>query len=177
MHMDAEIVEINCEKYKELYLLSKEILQEEDKRNSYIEAKAGRYVTSLIILFGGLGFFGKWVIKELFPICSIFETIITVLLIATAATIFFGVIIIYLILKQKDYLVRNVDVEFFDKNDLPTVYRELAIENRNATKINRDVNNIKSKLLGKVHLLTLASMVMFLLLVTLFAIYSAIYIS
>src|SRR5208283_5521963 len=55
------------EKYKELYNLSKEVLNEELSRFTRIDDKAVKYLSVLTLVAGISGFFGKWIIDNLIP--------------------------------------------------------------------------------------------------------------
>lgn len=55
------------EKYKELYYLSKEVLNEELSRFNRFDDKATKYLSILTLVAGMSGFFGKWLIDNLIP--------------------------------------------------------------------------------------------------------------
>ncbi|MDQ1351993.1 MAG: hypothetical protein QG657_2299 [Acidobacteriota bacterium] len=151
-------------KYKELYALSVDVLREEDLRHMNIENKASRYWPVITALFGGFAYFSEKLISTLFPLNSYYKFYVTTLLIILLTSIVTASYFFVTIQKQQNYQTRPVDIEFFDNNELPAIYRTLAEKNSDAVKANRKINNAKSAKLHWGHILViLAFSVLFLL--------------
>lgn len=147
-------------KYRELYCLSKEVLGEEDKRVSEIENKASRYVPAVAIMFGGFSFLGRSVLDTMCTLGLVSFLFFTLL----AAEFVLLILIIYFLMKclrNRDYLSRPIDIDFFDHNDLPAIFRTLAEKNAEANKNNRQRNNEKARHMRYAHNLIVAASAIF----------------
>jgi len=157
------------EKYRELYELSKDILGEEDRRISLIEDKANKYVQSVSIMIGGFAFFANSALSQLSKASD--QILSLLILSATGAELALLAITIYFlmkILKPRGYKVRTIDIDFFDKNDLPAIYRASSVMNREALDANRTSNNSKAKYLSYCHRLIIAAMAVFIPIIILY---------
>ena len=67
------------EKYRDLYVLSKEVLAEEQQRFHRIDEKASRYLSVLTFVVGADAFFGNWILENLVPPDSGWEWLLVVL--------------------------------------------------------------------------------------------------
>jgi hypothetical protein len=160
------------EKYKALYELSKEVLKEDDDRNKLIEDKAAKYFPGLVVMFGGYGFFAKWTIDTLFPLHSILDVIFLIDLTLITFLLLISSYLIFAILNQREFLVRPIDIDLFDNEELDAIYRALSELNRSMLLKNRCNTNNKSNLLWWVHWLIVVAIILFSALLPLYYIHS-----
>jgi cytoskeletal protein RodZ len=64
-------------------------------------------------------------------------------------------------LRNRGYLSRPIDIEFFDHNDLPAIYRTLAEKNAEANQNNRQRNNEKARHMRYAHNLIVSASAIF----------------
>lgn len=151
-------------KYRELYCLSKEVLGDEDKRVFEIENKASKYVPVVAIMLGGFSFLGRSVLETMCTLGFVSFLLFTLL----AAEFVLLILITYFLMKclrNREYLSRPIDVEFFDHNDLPAIYRTLAEKNAEASESNRKRNNDKVRHMRNAHNLIVAASTIFFIII------------
>lgn len=151
-------------KYRELYCLSKEVLSEEDKRVSEIENKASKYIPGVAIMLGGFSFLGRSVIERMCNLGVVSFLLFSLLL----AEFILLILITYFLLKclrNREYFSRPIDIDFFDHNNLPAIYRTLSEKNSEAYTTNRLQNHQKARYMRYAHNLIASASVVFLVLI------------
>ncbi len=168
-------MEEELDKYKELYDLSKEVLNEERIRFHKIEDKSYRYFSVLTLLIGGNVFFSKWILEQLIPPKAILEW----LLLGSTFILFVILLISWLrIFKAlKIHTLKNMPlntemITFFDENNPLDIYYALAKSNAEALNYNRDVLKKKVERLYSVYSLILVSVSLLVFIAILFVVYS-----
>jgi hypothetical protein len=138
------------EKYKELYILSLEVLKEEQTRFNRIDDKASKYFSVLTILLGILGFFGKWVINNFIPPKSTLEYLLIILAILLSLSVLFSWFLTFKVFKIHYLKTIPLDSNMFDyfkDNKLIDIYYGLAKGNKNAFEDNCKITDYKSLML------------------------------
>lgn len=140
----------NTEKYRELYMFSKEAFKDEDDRYNRIEDKAFKFNTALVFLFGVWGFFAKWMFEELWPRSGAIDRM-GVALIALAflslVTGCFQLLRAVRSRKVRSPRPKQKDVDFFEAHDLPDLYKAYAKEFNSARDYNADITDKKAGML------------------------------
>jgi hypothetical protein len=136
------------EKYKELYNLSKEVLNEELSRFDKIDDKAAKYLSILTLIAGVAGFFGKWLIDNFIPPKTIAEWALVILGAFLFIMLFLSWFLIFNVLRIHALVKMPLDAEtiaFFDNNKLIDIYYALAKGNKDALAENRRTTDLKSR--------------------------------
>lgn len=139
---------LTMEKYKELYDLSKEVLNEELNRFTRIDDKAAKYLSVLTLVAGAATFFGKWLIDNLMPPKTALEWILIIVAFLLCVMIFISWCMIFNVLKLHDVTkipLNDETIKFFDDNELVNIYYALAKGNKEALAKNRITTDLKSK--------------------------------
>lgn len=135
-------------KYKELYNLSKEILNEELSRFNRIDDKAAKYLSVLTLVAGVSGFFGKWLIDKLIPPKNNLEWALVIIGALLFIMVFISWFLIFNVLRLHTITKMPLTAEtidFFYANELVDIYYTLAKGNKDALEENRKRTNIKSR--------------------------------
>ncbi|MCL4500618.1 MAG: hypothetical protein M1438_02030 [Deltaproteobacteria bacterium] len=143
-------------KYKELYKLSLEVLEQDQKRFTRIDEKASKYLSVFTILIGAYGFFGKWILDKITSPYSTIEIIIIILYIMIFSMLYASWFIVFRILytMDRDITAFNMKmIKFFGDNKLKDIYYKLSENNRKAFEKNIEITKKKSKLLKIGHIL------------------------
>lgn len=133
------------EKYKELYVLSKEVFSEELNRSAKIDDKASKYLTVLTFLLGAFGFFGQRIFDSFIPPKNYFSWLIIIIcgmllfLLLITWFVLFGVLRIHVFRKI------SIDIDFFDNNELIDVYYASSRGIKNDLILNREQVDNKSR--------------------------------
>ncbi len=157
------------EKYRDLYVLSKEVLAEEQQRFHRIDEKASRYLSVLTFVVGADAFFGNWILENLVPPDSGWEWLLVVLGVLLFLSTVVSWLSVFSILKVHALTKIPLDAEtisFFKDNRLEYIYYALARGNESALRKNRDVTDNKSARLYRAYniiLFTISLLVIFLL--------------
>jgi hypothetical protein len=163
------------EKYKELYNLSKEVLNEELSRFARIDDKAAKYLSILTLVAGVSGFFGKWLIDNLIPPKTTTEWALVILGAFLFIMIFVSWFLIFNVLRIHTIVKMPLDAEtidFFDNNELIDIYYALAKGNKDALAENRKITNQKSQRLYRGYVSIIISGIILALFLAIFVIHS-----
>lgn len=163
------------EKYKELYNLSKEVLNEELSRFSRIDDKATKYLSILTLVAGVSGFFGKWLIDNLIPPKTTTEWELVILGALLFIMIFVSWFLIFNVLRIHTIIKMPLDAEtidFFDNNELIDIYYALAKGNKDALEENRKITNQKSRRLYHEYISIIINGIILILFLTIFVVHS-----
>lgn len=140
------------EKYKELYLLAKEVFNEEQNRFNRIDEKAAKYFSVLTLLVGAAGFFGKWLVNTLIPPDGTLEWALLLLgigLLVTVLVSWFTVFSVFRIHEMRKIPLSSEMIDFFDKNKLLDIHYALARGLKEALEENRKTTDSKSRILSR----------------------------
>jgi hypothetical protein len=172
---EAAQLEEYLEKYKELYDLSKEVLNEEHNRFTWIDDKAAKYLSALTLVAAVAGFFGKWLIVSLIPPKTEIEWVLFIV----GATLFIMMFVSWFLLLDVLRVQRNITmplddetISFFDDNELVNIYYNLARGNKDALEENEKITNIKAKWLKYGYISMCLSVVLLGLFVVVFVLHS-----
>lgn len=166
---------MSLEKYKELYMLSKEALNEEMGRFARIDEKASKYLSILTLLAGSVAYFEKWVIENLVPPITALEWILVILATILCAGIFLSWFFIFNSMRLHSVTkppLNDEMIKFFDDNKLIDIYYALTKGNKEALRKNRVTTDRKSKQLYYGYNTLITSGVVLVAFLTLFFIYS-----
>jgi len=160
------------EKYKELFNLSKEVLNEELNRFRSLDEKASKYLTALTVLLGMYAFFVSQLFPCLFPPSDTIEW----LLVLTLFLLFISIIVSWFLIFKTlriAYLSKTpLSIKFFDNHRLVDIYYATAKTNQKALSQNRKTNNHKSKLLKYGYSSMCVTMFLIIIFFSLFAFYA-----
>lgn len=160
------------EKYRELYNLSKEILNQEQDRFNGIEEKASKYLTVLTLLVGASGFFGKWIISDLIPPRNKLEWALVGLGLMLVFSIIVSWFVVFNALRIRKIKTIPLDIQFFDDNELLNIFYALARGNKEALDENRKTTNRKSRMLDIGYYMMIVAMSFLIVFTSLFGFYS-----
>lgn len=153
------------EKYKDLYLRSKEVLNEELNRFNRIDEKASRYIAVLTFLAGIYVYFFKKIFTDFCHPSSFIEWEILASGIAAFVFIFFAWLSVFRVLQQHEILQTSFNsdvIKFYDNNRLIDIYYATAKENNSSIQTNREIIDKKFKKLDFAYQLIGIVMVLFL---------------
>lgn len=164
----------HLDKYKELYILSKETFKAELDRFYSIEHKASQYLSALTLLLGVAGFFVKWIVEHFIPpqsclVWLLFCLALAILLCLVAAWFF-----VFSVLRVQKLRVIPLDAKmigFFDKNKPIDIYYHLSVKMAEELEKNWEVTGRKSKRLNRGYLLMCISVLLLVIFSVLFGIY------
>lgn len=114
------------EKYKELYTLAKEAFAEELARLARIDDKAAKYLSVITVILGIYGFFTKYAIEKCIPLKGFFDLLLVGIIVLLLVSLVITWYNIFRVLKIDSYAKIPVDLDFFRKNDLTSIYFSLA---------------------------------------------------
>lgn len=163
------------EKYKELYELSKQVLEEELNRFTRIDDKAAKYLSALTLVAGAAAYFGKWVIDNLIPPKTFLELVLVIIAASLCAAIFVSWFLIFNTLRLHNLTkppLNDETIKFFDDNIMIDIYYALTKGNRDALKVNRDTTDGKSRRLYRGYNAMIFSVIFLVVFLTLFVAYS-----
>ncbi len=142
--VDSEAIE----RYKDLYLLAKEVLNEEQNRFNRIEAKATTFLTVLTFLLGVAGFFGNWMVEHVVPPRSPAQWTLLVVGALTIGSLVTTCALLFRVLKQAEHQKLPLDqkvIDLFSNNSRIDVYFAMTKATRNAVENNRRFGDEKSR--------------------------------
>lgn len=145
--MDAQGgVELELEKYKELYDLSREAAAQAEARFDAIETKASVYLSVLTVLVGTAGFFAKWAADQLLPPSGTLNWVLVVL--AAAPVLAVAIAWLFVLRALRVHRIRVLPlspgiIDFFDRNRLIDIYYALARDFVEVWETNTGVNERK----------------------------------
>jgi hypothetical protein len=145
------MIEMEIDKYKELYNLSLEVLKEEQDRFNRIDEKASKYFAVITFLLGAFGFFGKIIIDKARPPFSNFEWVLIILafiILLLLAASFFIIFTVLRIQRLKVLPLTLEMLEFFNDNRLIDIYFALSKGNEEAVRENLEVTKYKANMLN-----------------------------
>jgi hypothetical protein len=160
------------EKYKELFNLSKEILNEELNRYRSLEEKASKYISALTVLIGIYAFFVSQLFPRLFPPQEILDWLLGAILFLLFISIITSWFFIFKILRVSYLSKTPLTIEFFDEHRLVDIYYAIARTNHKALIENRKTNDYKSKLLGQGYQAMRITMILTIIFFFMFAFYA-----
>lgn len=158
--------ERNIEKYRELYNLSKEVLNEEQNRFHRIDNKAAQYLSVVTLFVGVDAFFGNWIINNLLPPNTVWEWILLihgVVLFAATIVAWYTIFRVFKVHKMAKIPLDSHVISFFEKYSLLTIYFALAKRNEETLRINREATDRKSERLVHGYRMIIASVVILIL--------------
>ncbi len=161
--------EEGLEKYKELYVLSKEVLVEEQQRFHRVEERASRYFSLLTLIVGVDAFFGNWILENFVPPDSAWKWSLAILGALLFVSTIASWLLVFRIMKIKPLTKMPLDtdtISFFRQNRLLDIYYALAKGNESALRQNRRITEMKFARLQQAHrviLFTVSLLVVFLL--------------
>jgi len=136
------------EKYRELYLLAKEVYNSELDRFDKIDDKAAKYLSSLTFVIAMLGLFGKWLITEVLPPSSLIEWLVVVAALATLASLILSWFFLFRVLRLhtvKKLPLSDETVSLFKERNLATALYAMTKGLKNAHHTNRETVDEKVK--------------------------------
>ncbi len=143
-----------CQKFKEYYQLSLEVLRGEKERFRNLDDKATKYLTSVSILTGAGGFFLKWLMTSLFPPRSWLECLLLLVGGLSVAGVLVCWVTLIRVLKIQSTLEIPIHDEMqrlFENEPLGRLYMTLAVNIRDALYQNRAATAQKARLLLVAH--------------------------
>ncbi|MFY0683524.1 MAG: hypothetical protein JXR20_03165 [Balneola sp.] len=155
------------QKYYELYLFGKEKLREEKERYDRVDDKINRLLNIITLLIGICGFFGQWVLQDIFPLLGFIEWAIFVLLVLLFLVLLYSWYVILYADRLHDLSFPPLNEEtrdFFKQNNSIDIYYHLSKNYMEAVDYNRTKTDNKiwylklSHNLLKVNFLLLAIM-------------------
>ncbi len=160
------------EKYRELFNLSKKVLNEEINRYRSLDEKAYRYLTALTFLLGMYGFFVSKLFPRLFPPHCFLDWLLVIILFLLFLFIVLSWFLLFSILRTACLATTPLNISFFEKNKLVNIYYSLAKTNREALLRNTRTNDHKSVLLKWGYCCMQVTMLLIVLLFICFAFYA-----
>ena len=160
------------EKYKELFNLSKEVLNEELNRYRSLDEKASKYLSALTVLLGIYSFFVSRLFEQLFPPHDILDWLLAATLFLLFISIIVSWFLIFKILRISHLSKTPLSINFFDEHKLVDIYYATAKTNHMALLQNRQTNNRKSKLLEYGYEAMRITMLLIIIFFSLFAFYA-----
>jgi uncharacterized membrane protein len=160
------------EKYKELFNLSKEVLNEELNRYRSLDEKASKYFSALTILLGIYAFFVSHLFPRLFPPSDTTEWLLLLTLLLLFISIIISWFLIFKTLRIAYLSKTPLSIKFFDDHKLVDIYYATAKTNQKALSQNRKTNNHKSKLLKYGYSSMCVTMILIIIFFSLFAFYT-----
>jgi len=167
-HTSQSEDDLELQKYKELFDLSKEVFSEELERSSRIDAKASQYLAILTFLLSVFALFGRDILDTALPPDDFLEWFLVVGSGVVIAIILLSWLFIFSALDKKEIRKIPIATEFFRTNKLVDVYytmsrsiQENLIVNRKNT--NRRLNNLTFgyKLIGAAMILLFVLFIVF----------------
>ena len=172
----TENIDNDCiEKYKDLYLRSKEVLAEDLNRSYSIDTKASLFITVLTFLAGTYGFFFKNIFCNICQPANLIEWLLLINVTISFGLIVFAWFSILRILRQHCVLkvaFNDETIKFYDKNSLIDIYYATAKENKESIRKNRLVIDLKQSRLNFAYKLIMAIMVSFVSLALIYGCYT-----
>jgi hypothetical protein len=114
------------EKYKELFELSKYAFDEELSRGYRIDDKASKYFSVLTFIIGIYMYFVKFAIKDCVPINNVLKLVILIFTALLLVFLYVTWLFLFKVLKIGNYFKIPIDIEFYQKNDLPSIYLAMS---------------------------------------------------
>src|SRR6266513_5690859 len=117
------------DKYKELYDFARDAVAQSEARFDAVDAKASNYLSIFTILFGGAGFFVKWVADHLLPPQGSLRWALVILAVPTAGLVAATWLSLLRVLKVRRIRVLPFDdatVQYFRTNQLVDVHFNVA---------------------------------------------------
>jgi len=114
------------EKYKELFELAKYAFNEELSRSYRIDDKASKYFSVLTLMIGIYVYFVKSAIKICIPIRGFFNIIILSFTLLLLLFLVLTWLLLFKVLKISNYFKIPIDIEFYQKNELPSIYLAMS---------------------------------------------------
>lgn len=142
------------DKYKELYDLSKELLQAEQGRFNRVDQKASMYLGALTVLLGITAYFVKWVSENVVPPSTLLEWLLVVetglaLLVMLGA--WFAVLFVLKMSGTHKIRLDDTMLQFFRKHSLVSVRWGMARRNAIGYRRNIVITNAKIRKLTWVY--------------------------
>ncbi|HAZ10795.1 MAG TPA: hypothetical protein DCY56_06800 [Candidatus Omnitrophica bacterium] len=172
--MEKNIKNEGIEKYKDLYLRSKEVLLEDLNRFNRIDEKASKYIAILTFLAGIYGFLFNKIFTGICQPTNLIEWLLLTNGIISFVLIVFAWFSVFYVLQQHSVLKVSFNdnvIKFYDDNNLIDIYYAVAKENKDSIQKNRLVIDRKIRKLDSAYDLIKAAMMSFLFLTFLYGDY------
>lgn len=150
--MDNAEKRIEIEKYREMYLLAKELYNDEISSFDHLEEKTGKHLYALSIPLGTLLIIARWIIKQYSGFAVNYEIVVFVLYFLTVLFFTLGWIISFITLKPEKMVSIELNQKYrssFKTYSAIEIYQSLTKNYEKAYNRIREVNNRKSKYVRK----------------------------
>jgi hypothetical protein len=148
-------------KYQELYLLAKEVYQEDLRRLDLVTHKSIRFLTILSFLIGLATYFGKWMLTTMLPPQGLIEWIFLFVAVLLFLTLIAAWLANFHVLRIEKVFSIPLDERtrtFFLKNREIDIYYAMSKTIERAYSKNRAIRNIKARYVSLGHKLILCSL-------------------
>ncbi|MFN7138149.1 MAG: hypothetical protein ACK4UN_02300 [Limisphaerales bacterium] len=163
------------DKYKELYVLSNKLLDDESARFHRTDEKAAKYLSVITLLIGIQAACSKHIIEIFIPPTTLLEWILLNLAILTTIALVVTWFVIFQTFRMHNLTARPMNqetIDFFDDNEEIDIYYTLAKANSAALQKNQNVTDRKCKALYHGYRMLIATVTIFLAFMVLFFVYS-----